>query len=77
MILILGHCSEQTAAQKSIIFKRRLDTIELRSSYSLRDIGKIQDITNQLLSLIHRNISREDKRRVVLLLPAHNQNERN
>ena len=34
--------------------------IGVRSSYALRDIGKIEDITNQLLPLIHRNISRED-----------------
>ena len=42
-----------------------------------RDIGKIQDITNQLLPLIHRNRIMEINVVWLFCFPSHNQNERN
>ena len=45
-----------------------VNTIAVRSSFAPRDIGKILDITNQLLPLIHRNRICGDEGRVVLLL---------
>ena len=50
---------------------------KLRSSDALRDLGKIQDITDQLLALIHRNISPKVNAVWFFCFPSHNQNERN
>ena len=61
------------AALKLIIIERQLDILTPRSSYALRDIGKVQDISYCLLSigigLVEMNVV------CFFCFPSHDQNE--